>query len=47
MEAVHRLVDLVIAPLFYRFQFTNHPTTPEQAAGRAEQAWVEVGGDRT
>ncbi len=43
-EAVDRLVDLVIAPLFYRFQFTERAASPEQAARLAEQAWAAVGG---
>lgn len=43
-EAVDRLVDLVIAPLFYRFQFTEHPATPDFAARLAEHAWATVTG---
>ena len=37
---VDRLLDLVIAPLFYRFQFTDSPSTTQQASDLAEQAWV-------
>jgi AcrR family transcriptional regulator len=39
---VEQLLDLVIAPLFYRYQFTEHPVTPDQAARVAERAWAAV-----
>ena len=41
---VDRLLDLVIAPQFYRYQFTDAPVTPEQAARLAEAAWAAVRG---
>lgn len=41
-EAVDRLVDQVIAPQFYRFQFTDTPTTPEQAERLADRAWAAL-----
>ena len=37
--AVDRLLDLVVAPQFYRFQFTESPLTQEQAAALAGRAW--------
>jgi hypothetical protein len=30
----------VIAPLFYRYMFTDRPVTAEQAAALAETAWA-------
>ena len=41
---VDRLLDLVIAPLFYRYQFTDAPATREQAVELARAAWVAVRG---
>ena len=41
---VDRLVDLVVAPQFYRYQFTDHPVTQEQAASLARAAWTAVRG---
>ena len=35
-----RLLDVVIAPLFYRSPFTESPSTPQQASDLAEQAWA-------
>ena len=40
--AVDRLVDLVIAPQFYRYQFTDRPVTQEQAAELARAAWAAL-----
>ena len=39
---VDRLLDLVVAPQFYRYQFTDAPVTPEQAAALARTAWDAV-----
>lgn len=39
---VDRLLDLVIAPQFYRYQFTDHPVTRAQAARLARTAWDAV-----
>ncbi|HEX8496552.1 MAG TPA: TetR/AcrR family transcriptional regulator [Actinomycetales bacterium] len=43
-ERVERLLDQLIAPLFYRYMFTDVPATPEQAVRLARDAWVAVGG---
>jgi AcrR family transcriptional regulator len=37
---VDRLLDLVIAPLFYRYMFTDRPVNAEQAAALAGTAWA-------
>jgi len=37
---VNRLVDHLIAPLFYRFQFTLTPATADEATELAGQAWA-------
>lgn len=34
------LLDLLVAPLFYRYQFTAEPVTPEAAAVLAQRAWT-------
>ena len=39
---VDRLLDLVVAPQFYRYQFTDAPVTPDQAAALARSAWDAV-----
>lgn len=39
---VDRLLDLVVAPQFYRYQFTEAPVTADQAAGLARSAWDAV-----
>ena len=36
---VDRLLDLVVAPQFYRYQFTDAPVTPDQAEALAHSAW--------
>lgn len=36
---IERLLDLVIAPMSYRYQFTDHPVTRPQAAQLASAAW--------
>jgi hypothetical protein len=41
---VDRLLDLVVAPQFYRYQFTDDPVTQEQAAALASAAWAAVRG---
>ena len=43
-DLVDRLLDLVIAPQFYRYQFLDHPVTPAQAAELARSAWAAVRG---
>lgn len=42
---VDRLVDLVIAPLFYRYQFTDRPVTRAQAGRLALIAWDALRAD--
>ena len=39
---VEQLLDLVVAPLFYRYQFLDSPLTPPQAAELAARAWTAV-----
>jgi AcrR family transcriptional regulator len=39
---VDRLLDLVIAPQFYRYQFTEEPVSRAQAAALARAAWDVV-----
>lgn len=41
-EQVDRVVDLLVAPMFYRYQFTDRPFTAEQAERLAEQAWAAL-----
>lgn len=43
-ELVDRLIELLVAPVFYRYVFTERPATPDDAARLARLAWEQLAG---
>jgi AcrR family transcriptional regulator len=43
-DLVTRLMDQVVAPLFYRYQFANHPASESEARELARDAWEKLVG---
>ena len=43
-ELVDRLIELLVAPVFYRYVFTERPATADDAAQLARLAWKQLAG---